>query len=268
MLFGRNTSLLTMIFSKEAKIDPIQYDPESPFKYNNFVYRITLPSPPSLTQNKSSNALRQPGTMPLPEGAKEFIMRLTNPDAEGMHAHTRVEKEIAMISLAAAALRAFEPHVIPSVYAWGNAAPSSSQGWILQELMPGASVSEAFNSMPLEEKRSILAQMAEILKALQDFRLPRSIEKYGGVTFDDAGQIVSTAMTSVGSGPWLLYEDYFRNRLKRSLQQADSNPYIKGWYANGVRKRLEAFVESGVPAQFEALESRDDKTIVHADFSK
>ncbi|KAF1993925.1 hypothetical protein P154DRAFT_582278 [Amniculicola lignicola CBS 123094] len=28
-----------------ATIFPIQYDPQSPFKYNNFVYRISLPSP-------------------------------------------------------------------------------------------------------------------------------------------------------------------------------------------------------------------------------
>jgi hypothetical protein len=132
--------------------------------------------------------------------------------------------------------------------------------------MPGALVSESFPNMPLGEKKSILAQMAEILKSLQDFQLPSSIEMYGGVTSD--GQIVSAAMTSVGSGPWLSYEDFFRDRLERALQEADSNPYIKGWRANGVRKRLDAFVESGVPAQFKTLESRDDKVIVHADFSK
>lgn len=253
---------------KEAKIEPLQYDPESPFKYNNFVYRITFPSPPFTAQDNGNGGTRQPGTAPLSEGAREFIMRLTNPDAEGMHAHTRVENEVAIISLAAAALSGFEPRIVPSVYGWGSAAPPSPQGWILQELMPGASVSETFGSIPLEGKRNILAQMAEILKALQDFQLPSSIKQYGGVTFDGTSQIVSAAMTSVGSGPWLSYEDYFRDRLERALQRADSNPYIKGWHANGVRKRLEAFVESGVSAQFKALESRDDKTIVHADFSK
>jgi hypothetical protein len=93
-----------------------------------------------------------------------------------MHAHTRVENEVAMISLAAAALSGFKPHVVPSVYSWGSVALPSSQGWILQELMPGTPVSEAFDSMPSGEKKSILAQMAEILKALQDFKLPSSIE--------------------------------------------------------------------------------------------
>lgn len=46
------------------------------------------------------------------------------------------------------------------------------------------------------------------------------------------------------------------------------NSYIQGWHENGVRARLEAFVERGLPASFEPLESRDQKVIVHADFSK
>jgi hypothetical protein len=110
--------------------------------------------------------------------------------------------------------------------------------------------------------------MAELLKALQNFQLPQDIKEYGGVTFDDSGRIVSTAMTSVGSGPWPSYEDYFRDRLKRALHKADDNPYIKGWHANGVRERLDAFVQSGVLTQFKSLESKQDKTIVHADFSE
>lgn len=110
--------------------------------------------------------------------------------------------------------------------------------------------------------------MAELLKALQDFQLPIIIEQYGGVTFDGAGQFVSAAMMSVGRGLWLSYEDCFRDGLERALHQADRNPYIKRWHANGVKKRLDAFVESGVGAQFAALEPRDAKTIVHADFSK
>jgi hypothetical protein len=252
------------MYSKTAKIDPIQYDPEFPYKYNNFVYRITLSSVPSIVVNNG----RQPGTVPIPDGTKDFVMRLTNPDAEDMHVSTRVENEVAMISLAAAALQSFNPHVVPSVYGWASAAPPSQQGWILQELMPGATIDETFDGMSLQEKKGILSQTAGFLKALQEFQIPRSIEKYGGVTFDASGQIVSAALPSVGSGPWQSYEDYFRDRLERALQRADSSPYIKGWHANGVRKRLDAFVAGGVSAQFEALKSKDGRSIVHADFGK
>ncbi|KAF2021815.1 hypothetical protein BU24DRAFT_417453 [Aaosphaeria arxii CBS 175.79] len=204
--------------------------------------------------------------MAAPEDAREFIMRLTNRNAEGMNPHTRVENEVAMISLAADALSGFEPHIVPSVYGWGSAALPTSQGWILQELMPGVPLDETFDDRSLEEKQNILGQMATFLKALQDFQLPESIKEYGGVTFAESGHIVSAQMTSVGSGPWPSYEKYFLDRLERALRTAGSNPYINGWQANGVRKRLEDFVTSGVPAQFEKFRSSNDKAIVHADF--
>jgi hypothetical protein len=155
-------------------------------------------------------------------------MRLTNPDAEGMSPETRVENEVAIISLAAAALQDFEPHIVHSVYGWGSAAAPSTQGWILQELMPGAPVDETFDEMPLLEKKNILSQMTKILDVLQSFRISDSITRYGGVTFDEKKKIVSAAMTSVGSGPWSSYQDYYEYNMARALKTADSNPYIKG----------------------------------------
>ncbi|KAF4634752.1 hypothetical protein G7Y89_g3359 [Cudoniella acicularis] len=251
---------------ENAEITPIQYDPKCPFKYNNFVYRISLPVP--ITANQATkDEPQQPGCVPIPDGTRELIFRLTNPDTEGMNQTTRVENEVATIALASAALAGFVPHVVPSVYAWGSAAIESSQGWIIQELMPGAPVDESFDAMDLEQKRQIFAQMAKLLKSLQDYELPESIASFGGVTFDDTGRPISTAMTSVGAGPWSSYEASFKGRLEVALQKADANPYIKGWRANGVRQRLDAFVERGVPAQFEALGSKQDRVIIHADFT-
>lgn len=54
--------------------------------------------------------------MSIPEGTKELIMRLTNPATEGMNMANRVENEVAIISLASAALDNFQPHVMPRVY--------------------------------------------------------------------------------------------------------------------------------------------------------
>ncbi len=75
-------------------------------------------------------------------------------------------------------------------------------------------------------------------------------------------------MNSVGSGPWPSYEAHLRDRLQLALQSADANPYIKGRPANRVRQRLDALLKSGVPEQFEFLESKYDKAIVHVDFGK
>ena len=250
---------------KESEIIPIQYDSKSPFKYNNFVYHIKLHSPLSIPECEQPH---QTGTDVVPEGTREFILRLTNPDAEGMNPETRVENEVAIISLAATALNEHERPLVPKVYAWGSAASPFSQGWVIQEMMPGLPVDENFESMSFEVKKVILAQMAKILKTLQAYKLPSSIRNHGGVTFDDTGRIISAAMTSVGSGPWPTYEDYYIDRLKRALQEADENQYIKGWNDNGVRVRLEKFIEKGVSDEFDLLESKDEKVIVHADFSE
>ncbi|CAJ2508321.1 Uu.00g133470.m01.CDS01 [Anthostomella pinea] len=249
-----------------AEVIPIQYDPECPFKYNNFVYRVILPVPVTSAHSFRHEARRH-GCDPIPHGTKELIIRLTNVDAEGMSPATRVENEVAMISLAAAALSGFRPSVVPSVYAWGSAATTAAQGWIIQQLMPGEAVDEAFTSMHLAGKKSILSQMASLLKALQDYQLPETITGFGGVTFDEDGRIVSTAMTSVGAGPWPSYESSFRGRLQVALQRADENPYIEGWHANGIRERLDAFVAHGVPSQFESFKTANDKAIIHADFT-
>ena len=134
--------------------------------------------------------------------------------------------------------------------------------------MPGAPLAEAFNeTMSLEKKRGILAQMTGVLKALQDYPLPESIRGWGGVTFDDGGAIVSAAMISVGAGPWTSFEESYRGRLKEKLSIADANLYLQGWRANGVRERVDAFIEHGLGAQFSNLASKQDKTIIHADFS-
>jgi hypothetical protein len=75
-------------------------------------------------------------------------------------------------------------------------------------------------------------------------------------------------MTTTSTGPWLSYEAAFEAQLKQALKKTDENSYIRGWHENGVRDRLEAFIERGLPEYFKQLESHDDKAIIHADFSK
>ncbi|KAJ5630009.1 hypothetical protein N7528_003666 [Penicillium herquei] len=183
----------------------------------------------------------------------------------------RVENEVAMINLAAAALDPiFKPHVIPRVYGWAGATSKQGkrqQGWILQELLPGVSLHETMDDMGIDEKKKIFAQVAKILKGLQDFKLPASITKFGGVTFDENGTIVSAPMSMTSTGPWNSYEASFNARLKNALERADKNPYIKGWHDKGIRTRLDAFIEHGLSEFFHLLQTRDEKSIIHADFT-
>ncbi|KAK3370271.1 hypothetical protein B0H63DRAFT_454462 [Podospora didyma] len=173
-----------------------------------------------------------------------------------MHSATRVQNEVALISLAAAALDYFNTHVVPRIYGWGAPVgePQPAQGWTLQELLPGMTLEDALPTMDLQRKE-------------QDFELPETITGFGGVTFDPDGRIVSAVMPTVGEGPWPTYEASFKGRLAVALQKAGDNSYIKGWHANGLRKRLDAWVKRGLPAHFEGLTSKDEKAIIHSDFA-
>ncbi|KAL2071286.1 hypothetical protein VTL71DRAFT_12521 [Oculimacula yallundae] len=248
-----------------VKIVPIDYDPTCIHRYNNFVYLIQLPPGADVLQSPSQ--AQQPGCVPIPKDQTSLILRLTNHAARGLAPITRVENEVGMMNLASSALQAINPSIIPRVYGWSSAG-KTPQGWILQEYMNGKTIDEkTFNSLSLEKRKHILAQIAQIVKALQDFELPASITEFGGVTFNEAGEIVSAAMTTFGAGPWPTYDYAIRGRLKVALETADRNNYIKGWQANNIRSRLDKFIESGLSAQLAPLATKDEKTIVHLDLN-
>ncbi|KAJ5593541.1 hypothetical protein N7537_010445 [Penicillium hordei] len=255
---------------KNARVDPVAYDHECPFKYNNFVYYVSLPSP-LIKDNFTCQS--QTSCVAIPSGCSELILRLANPDAEGLQqASNRIENEVAIMTLAARALDpSFNPHVVPRIYGWRGSMSKEGkrqQGWILQEYMPGTPLDENLDNMSLKGKRNILGQIAKLLKGLQDFALPDSITDFGGLTFDNEGDLISAPMTNCNIGPWPTYEASFKAQLEHALKKSDENPYIQGWRPNGVRARLEAFIEREVSTAFEQLEARDQKVITHADFSK
>jgi hypothetical protein len=134
--------------------------------------------------------------------------------------------------------------------------------------MPGTPLVDSFETMQLDKKKKVFAQMAALLKGLQSYKLPESITSFGGVTFDGAGRILSAPMPTVGAGPWPSYEAHFKGRLEVALKKATNNEYIKGWEANGLRQRLDKFVADGLPVQFQDLGYKHERVITHADFSK
>lgn len=135
--------------------------------------------------------------------------------------------------------------------------------------MPGVPLDGVFSpTMSLEQKTGVLAQMAAILMGLQDYPLPESIEGWGGLTFDSSGAFVSAPMLSVGAGPWSSLEDSYRGRLKVALGRADENPCLQGWRPNGIRDRVNDFIERSLSAQFSELTLRQDRALIHADFCK
>lgn len=184
------------------------------------MYRISLPSPLDKENGACQN---KPGCVAIPSGTSDLILRLTNSDATAMGAANRVENEVAIMTLAGAALDPnFIPHVVPRLYGWAGTTSENGEpqrGWILQELMPSIPLDEKLDDMELEEKKEIFAQIAKLLKGLQDFPLPASITKYGGLTFDNENNIISAPMTTTSTGPWPSYEAAFEARLKQALKK-------------------------------------------------
>jgi hypothetical protein len=156
-------------------IEPIDYDPECPFPYNNFIYRVELPQP----NQGAKDAEAQPGTSPMPENSQYLVMRLNNA-AAGLNDQNRIQNEVASMALAREALR--PRHLVPMVYGWQSG--DHGQGWILMEHMPGNPLDVAFDAMSTDEQRIGLQQLATILRDLHQVSLPKTTQEFGGLCFD------------------------------------------------------------------------------------
>ena len=213
--------------------------------------------------NARNQAQRQPGTQAIPLRLDKFIIHLPNPNS-GYNSKTRVENEVASLSIARDALQAKFPGFIPRVFGWGSA--RHGQGWILQEYMTGSPLLEDFGQMNDADKACILSQIADLLSNFQLIELPTSIRDYGGLGFGLSGEYVSAPMSIMDTGPFPTYKDLVHATIQSKLDKADTDPQVKGWRANGVRARLEQFIAEGLPVVIKSMGSFP-KALVHADFS-
>lgn len=132
--------------------------------------------------------------------------------------------------------------------------------------MPGTMPDKVFKELSLDDKRVILGQMADILVLMQNFELPDTVTALGGLSFDDQGEIVSAEMTLLKGGPFKSQVDLLKAHFKAQLEEAEG-AVIEGWRRNGVRERLEKFIDSGIKENLkECMDTK--KVMVHSDFSK
>jgi hypothetical protein len=188
---------------------------------------------------------------------------MPNP-AAGYNDKVRVENEVAALELAREALGPSLGHLIPRVYRWASA--SSGNGWILQQRMPGEAVFECFQTMEIDEKTTILEQLADVFACLQNFELPTSVDRFGGIGFDQAGAYTSTALSVHNVGPYATYAQLQRGVLESMLKVADQDRWVKGWQDVGIRIRLERFLENRLSVFLEGI-TGSKRTLVHADLS-
>lgn len=211
---------------------------------NNFIHIINFKSPLIADIHLQTS----PGTDPIPSRCSKAVFRIGNPKAMFNHA-VKVENTVATMQLVRQALADRKLFIVPKVYAWSKTDGPSGNGWILEEFMSGANIEPEFHSsLSADQQRLVLRQVAEVLKAVQDFELPAAAASFGGLAFDQNND------GSVVSGPFVIepytnsYSDmktYYREMLQAQLTEADKT-VANGWRENGLRERLDAFAQEGL----------------------
>lgn len=242
---------------------------DCPFPYNNFIYHVTFESPitgPINIKSFQSDKV-QPGTVPFPAQSTSLLVRLSNSDPRtGLNNNNRVENEVAFMALVRQALAKTKySHIIPDVYSW--ASTNSGQAFTMQQYMPGTIPAKTFETLSLEDKSIVLGQMADILALLQQFDIPKTVERFGGLKFDEHGNIISGQMSLFKGEPSETYKDFIRSIFKVKLQEADENPVIEGWKENELRAKLDKFIGQKLDETLKDYE-QVHRVLIHGDFSK
>ncbi|KAI9654791.1 MAG: hypothetical protein M1821_005785 [Bathelium mastoideum] len=247
---------------KAHKISPIAYEKDFPFPYNNFVYAVDI-SVEGRTEDYHIDP-GQPGTQPIPSDTSRVIIRLPNL-VSGYNDDVRVENEVAALSMAREALRPKLHQLVPRVFAWSRA--TEGQGWILQECMPGEPLLKDFQGMKDEDQAKILGQMADILACFQAYKIPGSVQGFGGLRFGPHGEFHSAPLSIFAGGPFSTYEDLVRKTIESKLQKSENDAHVQGWRDSDVRERLESFLARGLHQIMSGSLNQLDRAFVHADFS-
>ncbi|KAF6823054.1 phosphotransferase enzyme family protein [Colletotrichum plurivorum] len=248
-------------------ITPLEYDENSPFEYNNFIYKISLASP------ASGPCLANPGpyTVPLPDaGTSTLIMRVANPRA-GVVEDNRVENEVAAIHLARQGVLSYKPSaafLIPELYAWrSQTGAEKGLGWTLMEYKPGVPLDAKFRDMSAEDQEEVIGQIADAFAGIQRAPIPESVRSHGGLTIDEDGRIVSGQMTILSGGPWNSHEDFWRAKFGAQLREAGRSSVLEGWKPRGVRERVDKFVADGLEGYVASSGADATLVLIHGDFT-
>ncbi|QDS73735.1 hypothetical protein FKW77_004693 [Venturia effusa] len=253
-----------------SKIEPVEYIENGPMPYNNFIYKVEIVSPMSAGVFPASS---QPFTTTPIDEISTFIFRMSNPKADGVNNTNRIENEIAALHLCRKALSNKSKEyakIVPAVYDWASQTyPSvpdeSGFGWIMMEFLPGVPLDKEFASMEAPQRSEILEQIAIIFSVLQAIQLPSEVDSHGGLTIKN-GEIVSGQPTIAHGGPWKSYRGWWEGLLLMAVSQAESSPVLKGWKENGLRGRIDKFIQNGIEPLLKDVDGTK-RVLVHGDFT-
>lgn len=227
---------------------------------NNFVSLVQLKES-SLTQEVNHDLPLQYGTHKLDSSVNKIVARISNPGAM-LNEDVRVENEVAAITLMHRALAGSSYNPVPKVFAWETSS-SAGSGWIVEEFKEGEKLSQHFPDLSIDEKASVLDQVAELFGKIQAF--DPEVNGFGGLRFDAHGRVVAGRSSLWSVGPFSNYADWYQGIFDKQLELVATTSLLDGWSEGGLKERLYHFGASGglrsLLRPFENMRS----TLVHGD---
>ncbi|UNI22175.1 hypothetical protein JDV02_008088 [Purpureocillium takamizusanense] len=263
--------LLQSLNLQAVNLSTIAYDTQYAYPFNSFLYRVELAIPASSSVFPGT----QPGTTPAPPGGvSTLVVKLSNLAAEGINNANRVQNDVAAQHIVRQSMaRAGLAPLVPAVYAWAPATTNDDVkneegfGWIMLEWRSGVDLDAEFSTLEADDKTQVLKQVAAIFKAIQGATLPETVTKFGGLTFDASGRIMSAEAPRFQCQPVETYAHWRVFRLRKQLEQAAKSPVIQGWKRNNVDARIEKFLASGGPEKVLRGVDLNRKNLIHGDFT-
>ncbi|CAK7198511.1 hypothetical protein SEUCBS139899_001172 [Sporothrix eucalyptigena] len=265
--FGRQVeSIALQSASNNTQVYAVGISPGANAHANTTSTRVTRSG-----QSGQSTREQQHGTEELPADTTTVILRFTDPGSD-LNDAVQVQNEVAAYLLARSALASLDVPVTPRIYGWRAVdVDTKAPGWIVQERMRGVRLDDdVFGKLDRAAKESIVTDIAQIFHLLQQYKLPASIVGYGGLNFDDDGQVV-TGPTAIhgATKACTTYHELYKEYLKIQLQRMDACDVVQGWQdASDLRARIDAFVEQGFqPLLEQTVEANPRPVLVHGDMN-
>ncbi|QSZ35263.1 hypothetical protein DSL72_008132 [Monilinia vaccinii-corymbosi] len=230
---------------------------------NNFIYLVEFFRTPHTSLDTPAS---QPGTVRIPNSVNNVIMSLSNPDKD-FYPPNRVQNEVAAMSLARTILAPRK--VIPDVYGWGSDA--EEKGWIMMENrmenITGIPLVIELDKLGLRGQTRALQEVARVVLAFQQYELPESVQWFGGLDFDDDGNIVSAPLTLFSCGPFTTYPEMLKCIFRERLAAAEESHLLRGWKDTGrdTLAKLEDFITVGIDYMLKDI--KIEKRLVHGNLA-
>lgn len=224
----------------------------------------------------------KPGTSVLsPGGGEQLVLRIANPRILRLSHKNRIQNTVASMVLARNGIEnALSPeektlaHVVPRVYEWeaskqADISDPQGWGWILCEYKEGDNLASVFPSLQSNEKAVVMTQISAILCGLQQIRLSKTLDRFGGFNFDANGDIINGGMFHLKGRPWDLYSNVWIAKVRCIIEDDfKERGLITDWKDEGLVLRMKDFLLlSGLKRALSGVDS-SQMGFVHGDFSR